>query len=55
MPLGLLIMVSAFVKGILGNRNIGLLVLAFGLYNKCIFMGNCEIDAKEDPMILNIQ
>lgn len=47
-PLGFLIIVSALMNGILGMGIIGLVVLFFGLQNKCLLMGNCEIDSKKE-------
>ena len=48
LPLGLIIIISAFVNGILGMGIIGGIVLAFGLLNKCLLFGNCEVDIKKN-------
>ncbi|MBL7909442.1 MAG: hypothetical protein JNJ41_00135 [Bacteroidia bacterium] len=43
MPLGAVIIISAIINGILGMGVVGLIVLIFGLMNKCLLLGNCEI------------
>ena len=48
LPLGLIIIISAFVNGILGMGIIGGIVLVFGLLNKCLLLGNCEVDIKNN-------
>lgn len=47
-PLGLLIMVSAFINYILGMGVVGLVILIFGLQNKCLLLGRCEVDSKDE-------
>ena len=46
-PIGLLIIGSAISKGILGMGIVGVVIFIFGLLNKCLLMGKCEIDTKE--------
>lgn len=48
-PLGVAIIISAINNGILGMGIIGMVILVFGLLNKCLLMGRCEIDFKEEP------
>lgn len=45
-PLGLVIIISAFVNHIIGMGIVGLIVLVFGLLNKCLLLGNCELPQK---------
>lgn len=52
-PIGIAIMVTAYVNGIVGMGIIGGIVLVFGLLNKCLLMGSCEIDPKEKGSPLN--
>ncbi len=42
-PLGLAIIISAISNEILGMGVVGLIILIFGLMNKCLLLGNCEI------------
>ena len=46
-PIGLAIIIGAIWYGILGMGLIGLVVLIFGLLNKCLLLGQCEIDERE--------
>lgn len=45
-PLGLVIIISAIVNGIWGMGIVGAIVLVFGMLNKCLLMGQCDIDEK---------
>ena len=45
-PLGLLIIISAFINGIWGMGIVGTIVLGFGLLNKCLLMGQCEVEER---------
>ena len=45
-PLGLVIIISAIVNQIIGMGIVGLIVLVFGLLNKCLLLGNCEVPLK---------
>lgn len=52
-PLGLVIIISAIFNQIIGMGIIGSVVLIFGLLNKCLLLGKCEVpqsrkDEKED-------
>lgn len=42
-PLGLTIIISAISNEIFGMGVVGLIILIFGLMNKCLLLGNCEI------------
>jgi hypothetical protein len=46
-PLGLVILFSAYQHRILGMGIIGLVVLIFGILNKCLLLGQCEIDSEK--------
>lgn len=54
-PLGLVIIISAYFNSILGMGVVGLVILVFGIQNKCLLMGRCEIEAKENPNDSNSQ
>lgn len=43
-PLGLIIIVSAILNGILGMGIVGGVILVFGLMNKCLLMGKCDVE-----------
>lgn len=43
-PIGIAIIITAYIHGILGMGLVGAVVLLFGLLNKCLLMGKCEID-----------
>ncbi len=45
-PLGLVIIISAIVNQIIGMGIVGLIVLIFGLLNKCLLLGHCEVPLK---------
>ncbi len=48
MPIGITIIVSAIVNQIVGMGILGAIILIFGLLNKCLLFGQCEIDSKEN-------
>lgn len=50
-PLGLVIIISAIVNGILGMGIVGGVVLVFGMLNKCLLLGQCDIDEKSSKTI----
>lgn len=50
-PLGLVIIISAILNGILGMGIIGGVVLVFGMLNKCLLLGQCDIDEKSSKTI----
>ncbi len=43
-PIGIAIIIAAFINGIIGMGIVGLIILVFGILNKCLLMGNCEIE-----------
>ncbi len=45
-PLGLIIIGSALVNGILGMGIVGGIVLVFGMLNKCLLFGHCDTENK---------
>lgn len=45
-PIGIAIIIGAYVNSIIGMGIVGGIVLVFGLLNKCLLMGNCEVDPK---------
>ncbi|MBN8694409.1 MAG: hypothetical protein J0L69_14540 [Bacteroidetes bacterium] len=47
-PLGVVIIISAIINGIWGMGVVGLIVLIFGLMNKCLLLGNCEIPIRKN-------
>lgn len=46
-PLGLTIIISAISNEIIGMGVVGLIILVFGLLNKCLLFGHCEIEPKD--------
>lgn len=47
-PLGLTIIISAISHEIIGMGVVGLIILIFGLMNKCLLLGNCEIPERKN-------
>lgn len=47
-PLGVVIIICAIINGIWGMGVVGLIVLIFGLMNKCLLLGNCEIPERKN-------
>lgn len=45
-PVGLLIIISAFMNGIWGMGIVGAIILVFGVLNKCLLFGQCDVDDK---------
>ena len=43
-PLGLVILLSAYRNGIWGMGVIGVIILIFGSLNKCLLLGRCDVD-----------
>lgn len=43
-PIGIAIIISAYINGILGMGIIGGIVIIFGVLNKCLLLGKCEVD-----------
>lgn len=47
LPIGIVILITAYQNQILGMGIVGLIIMAFGAVNKCLLMGNCEIPEKD--------
>lgn len=45
-PLGLVIVISAIVNHIWGMGIVGAIILVYGILNKCLITGQCEVDDK---------
>lgn len=43
-PIALAILVTAIYHNIWGMGLVGLIVLTFGVLNKCLLMGQCDVD-----------
>jgi hypothetical protein len=43
-PIGLVITISAYFNNILGMGIVGLVIIVFGMLNKCLLLGTCEIE-----------
>ncbi len=43
-PLGLVIIITAIVNGIWGMGIVGAIILVYGILNKCLITGQCEVD-----------
>jgi hypothetical protein len=51
-PIGIAIIISAIVNGIIGMGIVGGIILVFGILNKCILMGQCELPETQDDLTL---
>lgn len=47
-PVGLIIIISAFINGIWGMGIVGAIILVFGILNKCLLFGQCDVDDKPE-------
>ena len=47
-PVGLVIIISAFKNGIWGMGIVGAIILVFGVLNKCLLLGQCDIEDKAE-------
>lgn len=45
-PLGILIIISAYINCILSMGIVGAIILIFGIMNKCLLLGKCDIEDK---------
>lgn len=43
-PLGLVIIITAIVNHIWGMGLVGAIILVYGILNKCLITGQCEVD-----------
>ena len=50
-PVGLIIIISAFINGILGMGLVGVIILVFGILNKCLLFGQCDVDDKPEEKL----
>jgi hypothetical protein len=49
-PIGLIIIISAYINGIWGMGIVGVIILVFGALNKCLLLGQCEVDDKPENL-----
>lgn len=49
-PTGLIIIISAYINGIWGMGIVGVIILVFGALNKCLLLGQCEVDDKPENL-----
>jgi len=49
----LVIIISAIMHQILGMGIIGLVVFVFGVLNKCLLLGNCEVPKTKNTKGIN--
>jgi hypothetical protein len=45
-PIGIAIIITAINNSIIGMGIVGAVVFGFGLMNKCLLFGNCELPEK---------
>lgn len=45
-PLGIVIIITAFYNGIWGMGIVGTIILVYGILNKCLITGQCDIEDK---------
>ncbi|MBK7311924.1 MAG: hypothetical protein IPI93_14405 [Sphingobacteriaceae bacterium] len=43
-PLGTIIIISAIINNLWGMGIVGAIVLVFGILNKCLLFGQCDIE-----------
>jgi len=49
-PVGLIIIISAYINGIWGMGIVGAIILVFGALNKCLLLGQCEVEDKSSEI-----
>ncbi|MBK6984993.1 MAG: hypothetical protein IPH32_09675 [Bacteroidetes bacterium] len=49
-PIGLIIIISAYINGIWCMGIVGVIILVFGALNKCLLLGQCEVDDKPENL-----
>lgn len=47
-PLGLAIIITAIINSIWGMGIVGAIILIYGILNKCIITGQCDVDDKPE-------
>lgn len=45
-PLSLVIIITAIINGIWGMGIVGAIILVYGILNKCLITGQCDIEDK---------
>jgi len=45
-PLALVIIITAFINNIWGMGIVGAIILVYGILNKCLITGQCDIEDK---------
>jgi len=45
-PLGIVIIITALYNGIWGMGIVGTIILVYGILNKCLITGQCDIEDK---------
>lgn len=50
-PLGIVIIISAVINSIWGMGLVGAIIIVFGLLNKCLLLGSCDIKDRPSKSI----
>ncbi len=45
-PLALVIIITAIINGIWGMGIVGAIILVYGILNKCLITGQCDVEDK---------
>lgn len=49
-PLGLTIIITAIINSIWGTGIVGVIILIYGILNKCLITGQCDIEDKPNKL-----
>jgi hypothetical protein len=49
-PLALVIIITAIVNGVWGMGIIGAIILVYGILNKCLITGQCDVEDKSKKL-----
>lgn len=49
-PVGLAIIITAIINGIWGMGIVGVIILAYGILNKCLITGQCDVEDKSKKL-----
>ncbi len=49
-PLGLTIIITAIINSIWGMGIVGVIILIYGILNKCLITGQCDIEDKPNKL-----
>lgn len=49
-PLGLTIIITAIINSIWGMGIVGVIILIYGILNKCLITGQCDIEDKPNTL-----